>query len=142
MWAGAGRHSQIPVQGTSMYPLLRPGDVALVVHGHDGLRVGDVAAYWSGDRIIVHRLLRRCRPGENLLTGGDNRHLADEPVPTNVVLGRVFAVHTPAGQFSLRSRRARLLGWTLATCFPLQSYRGLRRIVTWLFSLAAWILRP
>ena len=49
--AELGRHSEVPVHGTSMRPLLQPGDLVLIDHGHQGLRVGDVLAFHAEDRI-------------------------------------------------------------------------------------------
>lgn len=141
-WAEAGRQSRVPIEGTSMWPVLQPGDVAVVSHGRRGFRIGDVLAYRWGERaIIVHRLLRHL-PGDALQVAGDNRPLADPPLSLDGVLGRVTAVETGSGRSSLERPVARVLGWALAVSFPLRNRRGLWRAVVWLRRLAAWILRP
>ncbi len=139
-WAEAGRCSRVPVQGNSMWPLLQPGDLALVVHGSQGLHRGDVVAYRCGEQVVIHRLLRRQGTGA-LLLGGDSRFEADPPVPVSALVGRVVAVDGPDHHFSLQSPSARALGWALALSFPLRRRRRLRRAVAWLPSLAAWVLR-
>jgi signal peptidase I len=141
-WAEAGRQSRVPIEGTSMWPVLQPGDVVVVSHGRSGIHVGDVLAYRSKERaIIVHRLLRRL-PGSALQVAGDNRPLADPPLSPDRVLGRVMSVETAAGRFSLERPVARALGWLLARAFPFRNRRVLWRVVVWLRRLAAWILRP
>jgi hypothetical protein len=134
-WAGAGRTSRVPVQGTSMAPLLRPGDVAFVAHGRARLWPGDLLAYRAGDRVVVHRLLRR--RGASLRLAGDNRPEADAPVPPGAVLGRVVAFERGGVVRGLRSPLARALGWTVAAAFPLRRRRLLRRLPRALAALAA-----
>jgi hypothetical protein len=141
-WAEAGRQSRVPIEGTSMWPVLQPGDVAVISHGRRGFRVGDVLAYRLEERaIVVHRLLR-CLPGDALQMAGDNRPLADPPLSPDGVLGRVVAVETTTGRFSLERPVARALGWLLAGTFLFGNRRVLWRVVVWLRRLAAWILRP
>ncbi|MBU0511046.1 MAG: S24/S26 family peptidase [Chloroflexi bacterium] len=140
VWAETGRHNLIPVKGTSMYPSLRPGDVTLIVHGYEKFRAGDILVYRSGDQVVIHRFLRWL-PDGTLLMAGDNRQFVDTPIPVSAVLGRVISVITPSGQFSLETCGVRAFGRMLVTCFPFRGRRGLRRVLAWLFALAAWILR-
>ncbi len=124
-------------RATTMSPLLQPGDVLEIGRGCQDLRVGDVLACRLGEQVIVHRLLGYDE-SQRLITAGDRRPCRDEPLPMEAVFGRVSAVRTATGRFSLESRRARALGWLLASCFPLA---GRRRAVALLAVMAAWILR-
>lgn len=108
-WASAGRQSRVPVEGASMWPLLQPGDVALIAHGRQPLHNGDILAYRAGGRVVVHRLLRR-GPGGEMLTGGDNVPRVDAPVSGEMVLGHVVVVETGGRQVRLDTRRAWMLG--------------------------------
>jgi hypothetical protein len=139
-WADAGRCSQVPIQGVSMAPLLQPGDTALVVHGRQHLRIGEVLAYRLGEQVVVHRLLRRLETGW-LLMGGDNHVLPDRPIAPPSVLGRVVAVKTPGRQVRLDVWPARILGWGQAACLGGRKYRGVWRATRWFTRLVVRMLR-
>ena len=139
-WAATGRCSTVPVQGYSMWPLLLPGDVAWVVHGRQGLRVGDIVAYRLGELLVIHRLLRRQHAGM-LLLAGDNQLLADRPVPLHAALGRVVAVDSCGRRLRFNSPRARAAAWILVICFALRSRGRLPRLTVWLRRLAVCVLR-
>jgi hypothetical protein len=124
-----------------MHPLLQPGDVALLTHDLENLQRGEVLAYWSQNHVVIHRLIRLPRTG-SLLVFGDAHARPDPPVPVKAVLGRVVAVETPAGCFSLASPCARRIGWLLATCSFLRRWPVLTQATSWLSLLAAQILRP
>ncbi|OIO87652.1 MAG: hypothetical protein AUK03_17620 [Anaerolineae bacterium CG2_30_64_16] len=143
VWAETGRHSRWPVQGASMWPLLQPGDVVEVAHGKqgacpeappefsegcsEGIRVGDILVYRAGERVVVHRLLRRA--GDSWLLGSDHLPAADALIPSEAIIGRVIAVQAPTGRLDLTSRPARWLGRLIAACHPWRSRQGLRRVV-------------
>lgn len=139
-WCDAGRCSQVPIQGISMSPLLQPGDTALVVHGRQRLRLGEVLAYRLGERVVVHRLLRRQKTGR-LLMGGDNHALPDEPIAPQAVLGRVVAVKTPGRQFRLDVWLAQVLGWGQVACLWTRNYRVLWRATRWFTRPIVRVLR-
>ena len=130
-WAEAGRQTEVPIEGASMAPLLRSGDIAVVAHGCRTLRIGDVLAVRTGDRLVVHRMVGRTRDGE-LVTAGDNRPCLDDPVPAKAVVGYVTAVRSEGRDFRLGGWRARALGWGLAALVRLRrsriGWRATRRV--------------
>jgi len=140
-WAEADHVSELPVQGTSMCPLLRPGDRVSVSHRTAGYRIGELLVYRTGSRLVIHRL-RRADAAGTLLMGGDCLPPSlDALVPRCSVLGRVVAVRTPTGGFSLISQRARLLNWLLAVAHPLRGHSWSRRLAAALRALVTWALR-
>jgi signal peptidase I len=140
LWAEAGHESLWPVEGGSMWPLIREGDVAVIAHGERALRRGDVVAFRQAGQVVIHRL-ERLKEAGSLVTAGDTHIFADAPVPPGDVLGRVVAIQTPTGRYSLTSRRAQVTGWLTAVSRPLRAYRGLRQAAAGLAWAGAKILR-
>jgi phage repressor protein C with HTH and peptisase S24 domain len=80
----------IPVNGDSMWPSLRAGDVACVepLTGEPG--PGEVVLARLADALVVHRVRRREASGYVLR--GDNSDAEDPLLPPSRVLGRVRRV--------------------------------------------------
>lgn len=80
----------IPVNGDSMWPSLRAGDVACVepLVGEPG--PGEVVLARLAEALVVHRVLRRDASG--YLLRGDNSDSEDPLLPPSRVLGRVRRV--------------------------------------------------
>lgn len=82
-----------PVEGVSMLPALRAGDLALAVPaGIGSLHLGDIVVYRSPTGIlIIHRVVAR---GDGyLIVKGDNNPLPDPwGVTQQMIVGRVIAV--------------------------------------------------
>ncbi len=144
VWQHSGLRHQIPVQGSSMEPLLRHGDVVEVAHRPGPLRRGDVIVFKLGDSVVVHRLLRQDRGRTRYLTRGDNRLDADPPVAAADVVGRVVAVRRGSRTVRLDTAFWRAagsliawsgLGW-LALYHPARTIKrqwfGTRRLTVWL----------
>jgi signal peptidase I len=140
LWSEAGRQSLWPVEGGSMWPLIREGDVAVIAHGETTLRRGEVLAFRRAGQVVIHRLERRL-DGGRLITAGDAHSFADEPVPSGDMLGRVVAIQTPTGQFSLTSHTAQVAGWLTSVCRPLRAFPGLRRAAAGMAWAAARMIR-
>jgi len=94
LWQTTGRRHTIPIEGSSMLPLLRHGDQVAVAHGLDDLRRGDVIVFRRGDRLVAHRLLKTGR--QTFITKGDHTLHLDAPVPAAAVLGRVIGMRRGA----------------------------------------------
>ena len=139
-WGQAGRRIRWPVEGSSMWPMLRTGDTVIVAHGIQPFRPGDILLYRAGERLVLHRLLRR-QAGDLLVLAGDTLPYSDPAIPLAAVLGRAVAVEAGGLAYSLDSRAARLAGRILAASQPLRSRRGLRFAAAGLARIAAWMLR-
>ncbi|NJL35113.1 MAG: hypothetical protein HC893_16245 [Chloroflexaceae bacterium] len=86
-----GQSLVVRVQGNSMLPLLRPGDVVRVEPvSINGIRSGDVLLVAYPHTLLMHRLIAHTAHGWQ--TKGDNRSLPDAPVPAPAIVGRVVAV--------------------------------------------------
>jgi hypothetical protein len=107
-----GRPYPFAGAGLSMWPALRPGDVALFA-APGAPRPGDVCLAVVDGRLVAHRLI--AREGDRLLLRGDAMPAADPPVAPAAVVGRLVAVRRagrelpwppPAHAFYVRALRA------------------------------------
>lgn len=90
----AERLIEVKVEGTSMWPLIRPGDmVSLRLSDGSELKAGDLMVFRQSGNLIVHRFLKRrwidntvcfCQKGDNLLGWSW--------IPANEVLGKVESI--------------------------------------------------
>lgn len=95
----AGREVTVRVAGTSMAPLLREGDRAVVVPlGRRAPRRGEPVLFYSGTILVVHRALWvRWRGGEWVVFQKGDAVSTGGWVPLSRVLGRVAAILRPDG---------------------------------------------
>jgi ribosomal protein S18 acetylase RimI-like enzyme len=109
-----GLRFRFEAAGRSMWPLLRPGDVALFEPLGRPARPGDVLLYRAGDRLIAHRVIGRT-PDGRLRLHGDFTLGEDEPVEPACVLGRLVRVEKRArsGRPAADGVAARLLASAL-----------------------------
>jgi len=108
---------RLRVSGSSMAPLIEPGDVVLVRHARlADLRRGDLLLIEQEGAFLVHRLVAADAHG--VRTKGDNASHADSPIAPQDVLGHVVAVEKDGrridlgvGRWLLVNRLLGLLGW-------------------------------
>jgi hypothetical protein len=99
--------------GTSMLPVLRPGDELEFVATSGEFAIGDVVLWHRDDRLFVHRVVSRC--GVFLQTQGDAVAVADEPTTLDSVLGRLEAYRRRGRRFPIRRQSLfeHCCGWCL-----------------------------
>jgi signal peptidase I len=119
-WAARGRRTDLPILGTSMWPVLRSGQTITVRHAIDGIRVGQVVVILQEGRTIAHRVIavRRTGHGAELRTKGDSTFAADPGwAGVDRIVGVVEAVAgSPAGRIGLSG----ISGWMIARLSRLQ----------------------
>lgn len=118
--AAAGRYQtgaadsmvECTLRGASMEDAIPRGSRIRIRFSQRAHRVGDIVAFMTGERIVVHRIVH-CTDRQ-LLTRGDAMLLPDPPIHSSTVLGEVNEVDSgtgwrrPAAQ-SRPPRRDRLL---------------------------------
>ncbi len=114
LWRAAGRRTEIPVEGRSMFPLLRAGWRLELDHGMSEHPRGSIIVFLQGRVLVAHRVVGRRRKGAYLTKGDALLHYDRRPVLPARVLGRVVAVHHEGGVIRLTGRRQRLLGRSVA----------------------------
>jgi hypothetical protein len=109
---------RLRVDGGSMLPLIRPGDVLWVqVVPAQSLAVGDVVVVRRARDLVAHRLVRGS--GNGWQTKGDHLPYLDPVTPGDSILGRVTAIEDPRGRLeplnvkwaAANRRLARLSAW-------------------------------
>jgi signal peptidase I len=102
--------ARLAVSGGSMLPSLWPGDI-LEIHrvAVEEISQGDIVIFAREHRLIVHRVLRISREGDEIavITRGDRSARVDAPVSANELLGRVRTI-----QRGDRNISPRMTFWT------------------------------
>ncbi len=110
----AGNTIRFTAKGTSMHPLIRDGDIVLIIPLKDEqIRKGDVVLFTIGDgRVLLHRVveIRRSRRDEECLIQGDHSIHSDGYIPTSKILGSMVAVQRGGLQISTKGLVYRSLG--------------------------------
>lgn len=105
------------VQGSSMLPWVKPGDVAVIRRaGIDDVRCGDVALFKRESRLFVHRLVEKhgtLREAQ-FLAKGDAHPGPDGMIDRDLLLGRVVRIFRGDRQIDLDSPRQLALGLVLS----------------------------
>lgn len=109
----AGAATRLSVTGTSMLPLLRPGDaVWLLAIDPALLRPGDLVLIRQQGVLLTHRLIAVA--AESWQTKGDNNRLADPPVTAREIEGRIVALERGGTTIDLRRRHWRAVSRLLS----------------------------
>lgn len=90
----AGEVVEIPTEGSSMWPLVRSGDVVRVAPLSGLPRVGDVVLAVVGERWVLHRVVGA--DDDTLTLRGDNAPRGGQQVERRRVVGRAVAVRKRA----------------------------------------------
>jgi hypothetical protein len=109
-------------RGSSMYPLVRDGDILDVRPiGNAPIGVGDIVLYRSSDKgIVVHRVVGVHRQGEKatLRIKGDAAGPADPRVLESQVLGRVVGIERLGRKFAPGGKLSRNLAALQRSLIP------------------------
>jgi hypothetical protein len=113
---GTGKVVSIPVAGTSMFPVLKPGDRLSVLCVHESFRIGQVLVILGESAPIVHRVVDSFETGQGktYVTKGDNSRSLDRPVSLSEILGKVETIERKGRTCSLDQPLLRSLAWSLA----------------------------
>jgi len=115
-WFNAGLFGVRPyvVSGYSMKPTFVAGDLVIITRIDPAeVQVGDVIQFRRANSYIVHRVIEiQEENGRRVfITQGDNNNVADEPVPQEIVEGKVI-------------RYIPQVGWPII---------GLKKVIQWIF---------
>jgi hypothetical protein len=114
LWRAAGRRTEIPVEGRSMYPMLRSGWRLQLEHAHAEHPFGAIIVFIQGRTLVAHRVVGRRRTGAYLTKGDALLHCDRRPVRPDKILGRVVELRHQDRTVSLLVWRQRLLGRAVA----------------------------
>jgi signal peptidase I len=114
------RSACLRVSGGSMLPWIRPDDILLIrATPFDVISRGDIVLYSRGDRLFVHRAIRRFKSRgaaiqDRLVTKGDALPHADYPISRAEFLGRVVRIHRGRRHKDLEAPWHVALSWLLS----------------------------
>jgi signal peptidase I len=116
IWSERRERTSSKLSGDSMAPLLRQGDVLLIEHGSESIRVGDILVFRGPDRLLAHRLVcrRGVGRGEVLLAKGDRCRAFDPPIMRDEIIGKIVEVTGSSGHLRLTSRFWMVANYCLA----------------------------
>lgn len=89
----AGSRVAIEATGSSMRPLIDPGDMILVEFGSRDPEIGEIALFGQGELTVAHRVV--CKPAGRdglIRTKGDGSLTLDDPLRARDVLGIVVGM--------------------------------------------------
>jgi signal peptidase I len=103
----ASKHSvKLRLGGFSMYPSLKPGDVATIEQCPlTALKPGDVIAFKVQNRWIAHRLIKK-EEAEGIIilhTRGDSCLNMDKPIKADSYAGKIISIERNNNEFTLSS---------------------------------------
>jgi signal peptidase I len=110
---------RLRVEGTSMVPVICPGDLVVVERASvREMAPQEIAVFAREGRLIMHRVIARSgSPGcEYLITRGDRTRRDDAPVSGSELIGRVTRIGRRNGRLQSSSRPSvaqRLIGRVL-----------------------------
>jgi len=114
----AGQGLRFEALGASMSPLVRDGDVLLIMPVHPtAVRIGDlVLCSNAAGRVVVHRVTRKVvgREGRWFTVQGDAVARPDGMIPEAQIYGRVVAIERDGAHIALDGPVMRTLGWLAA----------------------------
>lgn len=120
IWDQTSERFTVPIVGRSMYPLIREGDNVLVECGYSQIRRGDIIAFRSENKLIVHRVLTISEKGTgfSVTTKGDNVPHPDPVVSHREIIGKVSAIKRGEKMLSLDTFAGRSTGWLIIRSTP------------------------
>jgi signal peptidase I len=107
----AGAEARFRVEGNSMYPTIRDGDVIVLERAHDNtIEANDILLVRHRARLLVHRLVDITSRGrtKTFLLQGDAKQAPDAPVHRRDIVGRVVAVRRRGRAVRVHGRIASL----------------------------------
>ncbi len=107
-----------------MWPTLRHHD-NIIVESAPVYHIGDILLFDDGERLIIHRLIRRdaCQ----FWTKGDNQRQTDAPIEAHHILGRATVVIRHKRHILIRPKRQRIFWHALQYSWLVTALR--RRLV-------------
>ncbi|MFQ5932755.1 MAG: signal peptidase I [Nitrospiraceae bacterium] len=96
------------VSGASMYPMMKPGDLAITKDvPAEAVRVGDVIRFRVADAFVLHRVVEvQGNASEpSFITQGDANNVEDPPVAASQLEGKVILVVPKIGWVSISAHR-------------------------------------
>lgn len=107
------RRVWVAADGSSMRPLIRPGEFLLVDFGALPTGLGQIVLFMLGQRVIAHRIIGIDQATQQFIIKGDAEPYYDAPITGADVVGVVRArrstAYSPAISYGFAGRPARII---------------------------------
>lgn len=105
IWSQQNERITCSVTGNCMAPWIREGNVITLRGGSQDVRIGDVIVFGSPGKFFVKRVVMIQESGKDsfFLTKGDRNPDFFGQIPQDQILGRVFEIQGPQGNFNFNS---------------------------------------
>lgn len=114
--------------GTSMYPMLRNRRDTIIVKPYEGrLHKYDVPLYKSGDKYILHRIVKVCE--DSYVICGDNCERKEYGITDSQILGVLVGFYRGSKQISMDSWQYKMYARIACGMYPVRRLRGMARSV-------------
>lgn len=119
----SGRISDFEISSSSMFPFLKPGDMASVKRAKlQDLKKGDIIIYKRDDYLCVHRYIHPVRDFL-FIAKGDNLPYFDQlPISAEQLVGKVIAVRKGKKVINLERASWKIINYLLASISAIQAY--------------------
>ena len=125
MLLSEGKTIRIKAEGTSMYPVIKPGSIIYIEPFNEGAppAQGEIVAWKRELTFVVHRLVRIVLKNNQAyyITRGDSCLYEDQPVTSDQLAGRVVSVETLRGRIKSHDELKR------------KSIYRINRLLVWLY---------
>jgi hypothetical protein len=82
---------EVRVEGRSMLPFIKPGDVVTIKRCKGSQRIGSIVALFVKDQLIVHRVVKVTKT-DTLLISGDSSAGSEASVMPSEIIGTVVSL--------------------------------------------------
>ena len=117
-------------EGTSMRPLFKTHrDMIVVEKCSDRLKKHDVALYKTGEKYILHRIVKIDEKNGVYIIRGDNTYV-NEHIPFDAVIGRLITFNRNGKHHSVKELGFRLYSAAWVFFYPIRkiAYKSLRAV--------------
>lgn len=88
----SGGTVELPITGTSMFPLLKAGRDTVIIKADTGYSVGDIIFYRRDDgHFVLHRIVGTDKDGYILC--GDNQTILEKGITEKNIIAKVVEIH-------------------------------------------------
>jgi signal peptidase I len=111
LWKKAEKTIRIKTLGTSMSPMINPGDfVSIRIMDPERLKMGDIICFFDRGCVVVHRFVRKAnRGGKWWCCQAGDAGSTWSWIPKERVLGKVETIHAPGSSLSMDGLPWRLI---------------------------------
>lgn len=114
----SGIDIKVPLKGTSMFPYLRAGDIAVLTFcDYRNFKKGDIVVFRFHDAFLAHRLIKKEKIdlAYRFITRGDSCDKCDLPFDADCIIGKIKSILRKDKKINIDSRYRSILNFLFAS---------------------------